>query len=320
MNTLMNRTAAFLLACGTLSCGAPEQKIRVRVTDDQGQPVKDAPCTAGWWKDNFIHGHTDATGQAEFTGRTGFYESFVKAEVPGYYMAKEYRHMMTQRNGDHWEPWPVEVNLVLKRMVRPHPMFVCENGGKSSILIPEKRLDHEFGYDLIERDWVQPYGKGKTADFRITTSLDTPGDTQFEPHGSVTLKFTNPQDGIIEYPNAATGGSLLQGPHEAPETGYRTEWKYVNWNATPPAKGAIPWSPSLFVFRVRSVVDTHGHIASARYGKLMGILDGGLYYRNPKVYMTYYLNGTDNDRGLEWDMKNNLFKDLEGDMRNWGKP
>jgi hypothetical protein len=228
--------------------------------------------------------------------------------------------------GARWEPWPVELNFVMKRIVRPHPMYFWTNeGGQySQIFFPNNDFKSQHGYDLIERDWVSPHGKGKVIDFLISGYHETPGDTSFSPKSWVTLKFNNPQDGIIEYKNASSGGSILEGPHEAPETGYQPEFKFPNWfdDATQNLRKERKWSLPVYVFRVRTVTDKNGRIESARYGKIMGSIRGGLYYKRPGMHMTYYLNGTDNDRGLEWDMKNNLFKDLDGKFNevNWGKP
>jgi hypothetical protein len=49
---------------------------------------------------------------------------------------------------------------------------------------------------------------------------------------------------------------------------------------------------------------------SAYYGKIQDHPDVLLFPQGPAFRMTYYLNGKENDRSLEWDMKTNLFKDL----------
>ena len=319
---------AVMAAVCTTSCGNPEQKIRLKVVNEAGDPVKDAKCMAGWWKDVFADGVTDSKGIVEFTGRTGVSETYVKAQVPGHYDSVVYRFMMDYTKGRpaaRWEPWPVELTFVMKKIVRPHPMyFVTKHDGALNPTIPEKALDQEFGYDLIERDWVAPHGKGKTADFLLTASHEKPGDKGNQPNGWIRLRFSNPQDGVIEYKNASSGGSILEGPHEAPETGYLPEFKFPNWfdDATQNLRKEHEWSLPMYVFRVRTVTDPNGKVISSRYGKLPGGIYGWLSLRRPRIEMTYYLNGTDNDRGLEWDMKNNLFKDLQGKcfLMNGNKP
>ena len=309
---------AVLAPLSTTSCGKPEQKIRLKVEDEAGKPVAGAACAACWWRDVFARATTDAKGIVEFQGETGLYQTHVWADASGYYRSSCYRFLMDTTKGRtaaRWEPWPVELTFVMKKIVRPHPMYFitkCDTIGKT--VYPEKALEKQHGYDLIERDWVAPHGKGKVADFLITGSLETPGDTSLSPKSWVALKFSNPQDGIIEYKNASSGGSDLQGPHEAPETGYLSEFKFPNWfdDVTQNLGKEHKWSLPMYVFRVRTVTDKEGRIVSARYGKLLGGIEGNNYYKLPGMFMTYYLNGADNDRGLEWDMKNNLFKDLQG--------
>jgi hypothetical protein len=49
---------------------------------------------------------------------------------------------------------------------------------------------------------------------------------------------------------------------------------------------------------------------SARYGKIQGAPEVVFFSHGTAFRMTYYLNKDPNDRGLEWDMQNNLFADL----------
>jgi hypothetical protein len=82
--TKMKRTAVLLFALCAVSCGAPEQKLRIRVTDESGTPLKDVACMGGWWKDVFVHGVTDQDGIVELTGQTRRHETLAKATIEGY--------------------------------------------------------------------------------------------------------------------------------------------------------------------------------------------------------------------------------------------
>jgi hypothetical protein len=68
----------------------------------------------------------------------------------------------------------------------------------------------------------------------------------------------------------------------------------------------------VYVFRIRTEVNDEGEVESAHYGKIDGRIVGWLPQASPGILMTYYLNGTINDRGLEWDRKNNLMRDNRG--------
>jgi hypothetical protein len=85
MNTTkMKRTAVLLFALCAVSYGAPEQKLRIRVTDESGAPLKDVACMGGWWKDVFVHGATNMDGIVELTGQTRRHETLAKATIEGY--------------------------------------------------------------------------------------------------------------------------------------------------------------------------------------------------------------------------------------------
>lgn len=180
-NVVTSLLAALVALC-TTSCGNPEQKIRLQVSDELGRPVRDASCKACWWKDVFAYGTTDAKGFVEFTGRTGLTETHVMADAPGYYPARCYKFLMgftPKKVGNRWEPWPVELTFVMKKIVRPHPMYFWTNEGgqDSQIFFPANDFKEPHGYDLIERDWVAPNGHGKVVDFLISGYHETPGDT-----------------------------------------------------------------------------------------------------------------------------------------------
>ena len=218
----------------------------------------------------------------------------------------------------------MELTFVMKRIIRPHPMYFFKSTDDHIIIMPPGGIETEHGYDLLERDWVAPDGKGKIADFRISGQYQTPGDTAQSPKGWVVIRFSNVDDGMIEYAGADSGGSVLRGPHEAPETGFKSEMKFPTWidDATMKLARAGKWAAPMFVFRIRTVKDKDGKIISARYGKLPAGITGFLDQRRQILDIAYYLNGTNNDRGMEWDMKTNLFKDLGGKFNefNWGKP
>jgi hypothetical protein len=62
-----------------------------------------------------------------------------------------------------------------------------------------------------------------------------------------------------------------------------------------------------YFFRVRTILDKDGNIESALYGKIHG--DFQLDHHG-NIGFTYYLNPTPNDRNVEFDPKQNLFKNL----------
>jgi hypothetical protein len=111
--------------------------------------------------------------------------------------------------------------------------------------------------------------------------------------------------------SSEAGWSDLVGPHEAPETGYVPKWEFQTWENDEDMQAGYVKPRQVYVFRVRTVLDKDGKVVSARYGKMPGRMDSRLAFGRSHVILDYYLNGKDNDRSLEWDRKNNLFKDLD---------
>jgi len=294
----------------------PLQKFRITVLDVSGNPMEGVPCHAYFHPNTpdtngmdtkMETGKTDGSGTVDLSGKTIWYYSSADAELPGYYTSSVNDFWTLKRNGDHWEPWPVEVKLVMKKIIRPHPMYAAEN----DIFFPDAKKYGPVGYDLLEMDWVAPAGKGKTADFVLEGTLQNPADKTEDPRGWLRLSFPHPGDGIQRAELSEAGWSELVGPHEAPEAGYLPEWKFQTWENEEDAQAGNVKPKQVYVFRVRTVLDKDGKVVSARYGKIPEQMNASLFHMRPGVILKYYLNGTDNDRGLEWDMKTNLFQDLD---------
>ena len=306
---IVKRTAVLLFALCAVSCGAPEQKLRIRVTDESGAPLKDVACMGGWWKDVSVHGATNQDGIVEVTGRTGRHETLAKATIEGYYPSRIYRFMMTGINGNHWEPWPVEVNLIMKKIGNPHPMYVVRPGDGMRFDFPKKN-SASYGFDLFKMDWIAPNGKGINADFILEARKGDFKALNDLPPGILHLFFSNQHDGIISMTKAPLGGSELISPQNAPIIGYLKEFGF---SSDPLSDGLFPGIELVsraWIFRIRTKVDENGKVMSAYYGKIQDHPDVLLFPQGPAFRMTYYLNGKENDRSLEWDMKTNLFKDL----------
>lgn len=309
--------STYLPATLLSACGEPEQKFEVQVMDETNKPMKGVEVAA-WFNrkgensplDSYkVIGATDADGFVELQGETTWYQTSVSAESKGFYKSMKHGHWTVKRNGDRWEPWPVEVDLVMKKIRNPQPMYVAKFDNQKWLAFPEKKLG-PFGFDLMEADWVFPHGKGKIADFMLEAQKENDADTGIMPKGNVVLKFSSANDGIFSV--ADSGGSKLQGPSAVPENQeFSREWKFENHK---PATGnnktlSNDFSDEIYIFRIRSRVDSEGNITSAHYGKIAGRIVGWLPRASPSIMMTYYLNPAPNDRGLEWDLERNLVQD-----------
>jgi hypothetical protein len=304
------------------ACGDPEQKFRVEIVDESYTPMNGVEVAA-WFNrqgknsplDSYkVTGFTDADGLVELKGETVWYQTSVSAQPEGFYKSIKYDHWTVKRKGDHWEPWPVEVKLVMKKIVNPHPMYALKPGTGMKFEFP-KSSDGPVGFDLLERDWLPPHGVGKHPDFLIWFQRKDPDASGHFPEGTMQLTFSNPNDGILPVFAAAEGGSILWSPGYAPVSGYLAKAEFSSHPHNDGIHPGLSFERRTWVFRVRTQMDAQGKVVSGMYGKIQGAPEVIFFSSGPAFRMTYYVNGESNQRGLEWDRKNNLFSELP--QKHW---
>jgi len=274
---------------------APNAMITVRVTDEAGQPLAGAEVGMG-----FELG-TPSTPKIGLTPSSGFYTA--SAECSGYvtfgankdnYYGTFYSTNFCTHAGGRWQPWNPVVDVVLKQIINPVPMYA-----KRVALVPIPAYDRPLGYDLIKGDWVAPHGGGTVSDFVFTASLRLKSGDDFDY--CLALTFSNSGDGIQPFEAPYHVGSRLKSPREAPEQGYLPQWvQKRSRRPGQPEQGGPPDRKRNYFFRVRSRSEADGTVGRALYGKIYGDF----------MEFTYYLN-PDGTRNMEFDPKRNLFKNLK---------
>ena len=162
-------------------CALPTAKVTARVIDETGKPIVGARvgCNFESSKKNgvgVLSKHksdlSDSKGLFTVSGSTGEYGVGCSAKKEGHYAGNAGSGRFTGVSGvvgfRKWQPWNPTIDIVLKNVINPIPMFVAENTGKGitydpPLILPEEGRD--FGYDLIANDWVIPHGQGIHSDF-----------------------------------------------------------------------------------------------------------------------------------------------------------
>ncbi len=314
----------------------PEANLRIKVTAEDGTPMS-AVKIAGAFSVKEAEAFTNHQGEVELISPSatvagaygildGYYESYTGFSFTGV------KHDDPKKT--RWFPWPVERTLILRKIGNPVPLFAVHE------METEMPQIGTAGFDLEKRDWVAPHGRGVTSDLVFT--LTRQGD---ETRGEATLKmsFSHPGDGFVPINQVNPGGSQLRFPREAPETGYQTTWREWHWkwvngeSREELAEGekiyhelrkhrAKVAPPVGYFLRLRTELDKKGAVISARYARLVcdpyrnGQMGGDLEWKpeyhtkTTMMKLTYYFNPT-GSRNLEFDMKQNLFKDLPGEWK-----
>ena len=315
--------------------GLPTAKLTIRVVDETGEPVINAkagmsistPKISGAGSDSTnVRGFTDSNGLYTVRGATEKYIG-ITVKKEGYYKTSTNYQGFTGASGilgfRRWEPWNPTIDVVIKKMINPIPMYVAEIDGKSyddpAILPSEGEF---FGYDLIAKDWVVPHGQGLHSDFIF--KIDVNHYTSLSDFDkTMTLQFSNPDDGIQSFYAFRKGNSVLRLPHHAPLKGYNDKL-VVRSSAK---KGKVYKSTRRkdqnYFFRVRTKRDNQGNIIDAYYGKIHGNIGSSMPRENKKgkIYFTYYLNPNNNDTNVEFASEKNLFPEPKGHRgRYWFNP
>lgn len=288
--------------------------VTVHVKDPDGRPIANASAGVAFevpkesglgTRPDSKEGLTDETGLFVASGSTSSPLVSYGAEKKGFYLTTNLKMEFDRKEGGRWQPWNPTLEVVLKPIVRPIPMYAkC-----ARVEVPD--VGKPIGYDLIMSDWVAPYGAGKVSDFLFEVSRQFVSRNDFDC--SLTVTFSNKGDGLhqIRVPGRVVQGSRLRLPYLAPENGY--ESKIVSRISKTPTGPQVQDAQEdmNYFFRVRTKHDSGGNITSTQYGKIHG--DFRLYPTDSKtclVVFTYYLNPTANDQNVEFDTARNLFGEL----------
>ncbi len=318
-----------LLISQTVSA-LPTAKITIKVIDEQGNPVEGAEAGLvletpkgigqGWGTDTvWVPGITDDEGFFTGEGATGPYVT-LSAEKDGYYGVGSKFSQFTDVTGifgfRKYKPWNPIIEVVLKKIINPIPMYAVRRSDGGQVRPAVMPVIGRFiGFDLMENDWVVPHGLGTHRDFLFKVDIDRAVSIR-DYDVTLTLKFSNPKDGLIKYtPNTNKGRSVLRFPYHAPVMGYVDELVHHNESKPGEIEIGVSGNPDYdtnYFFRIRTELDDEGNVIGGLYGKIHGQIQIGnqawLHDGKPNIYFDYYLNPNNNDTNIEYDLEKNLFK------------
>jgi hypothetical protein len=316
MNNMKLKAVGLMIIFLAFSLCGQEAKITVHVTDENGIAVSYAQAVAqfqnalkpgegqGTGRPTEVRDLTDTNGMCVLTGNGTDGSVGIGILKEGYYYGNA---EVSFTNGDHilnrWLPWNPTVEVIIQKKGVQVPMYARK---VNEVKIPTE--NQPVGFDLMAGDWVAPYGKGETPDFRF--KLDSKPEPEappreFPPYDVIwTIKFSNDSDGIQSATALPHGFRVAR---QSPTDGYEPQLvKHSYKELGQPAHVDFREGQNYF-FRVRTKKDAQGNIVSAFYGKISGDFRGGI---TGKLTFTYYLNPEPNSRNMEFDPKQNLFKNL----------
>lgn len=258
--------------------------VNVKVVDDSEKPINSAKVEVIYV--NPIESVVDnlKTGPDGLVKSSGKPKLRVRVDVDkeGYY---SYRSKKLSKLENH------DLKVILAKIVHPIPLYAKKTK------VYSQHAKTPIGYDFEVGDWVKPYGKGKIVDVLFKILYDKRSSTDFDY--SFEVSFPNALDGLQEFKGSDT--SALRSAHHAPQQGYLPTWKQTKQRSPNTGITGNQNNSRNYWLRVRSKTDGEGNLISAHYMKVYGDF--------PRIQ--YYFNPTVNDRNLEFDVKQNLFKNLD---------
>ena len=290
--------------------------VGFRVVDDDGLPVEGANVFAFFYhprgRDNARYGKTDTNGVCVATGissmdmrfeisKEGYYASEGKYEFPG--------HAEPSVVDGKWQPWRTELAVLFRRRMAPVAMYAK----RVDLQIP--LTNTTVGFDCLRGDLVFPYGSGERSDMLFEYRNDFTDAWNFDK--SMRIFCSNQSDGL-RLVDSVPCGSEFRSVYESAgdEWGGEVDLELKRTTNTILKRNELEDSQYI-TFRVRSSRGPNGQVVGGMYGKIYGPLKYGLGPRHHYLTFTYYLNPTPGDRNLEFDPKQNLFKDLKPSEQVW---
>ena len=314
-------------------------KISPKVIDENGAPIKDAEVHVAVGDPlEYKDGYNDFRGRSDEQGLF-VVESKIQTNIVievkkfGYYSSRliyispQNQMLHNIKSGDKIQPWNPTIPIILKKIGKPIPMIVRLGLSNSERIYRAPRLGEEVGFDIIKADWVQPNGKGEIADLLIRFESEFLSPESYKT--DATIRFANPDDGLLPITELIGEESELKYPRLAPENGYEVKSLNVKSPIYEARSEAKEKQPLGYLFRIRTDRDeVTNKITSAQYGKIVG-RQGAQENTNPFQFNTLnrnekrelvlepsftfssYLNPTPNDQNLEYDQQNNLAPDAD---------
>jgi len=218
-------------------------------------------------------GLADANGEFSASGPTARQRIIGGVQKEGYYRGA-FESPLLALEGHRWGPWNPTVPVTLRKVVNPIPMYARNVATNLPV------AGESAGFDLMEGDWVAPFGHGKIADMLFTVNRRVTSNRDYE--SLLTVGFSQPADGIQPWDiNGPKYAGALKLPRLAPADGYVQPLRLSN-NRFPGGSVASDAKEGRnYFFRVRTVLGQGGKVASALYGKSMKISSSRRFGRKP---------------------------------------
>ena len=225
--------------------------------------------------------------------------------------------------GQRWSKSVTELTsefkpIYMKKREKPISMYIRDLGPSFpywNCSLPS--IDTPCEFDLLQGDWLPPFGDGKIGDISFRAVVRIPKTERNGKHDvSLELHFLGNSNGIIPARSLEPGPTSMPLPRISPETGYKDTIAFRTWTDS---RGAVKSDfgdaddrTRGFFFRIRSVIGPNGELSSSRYGKIIGTISFRVM-EDEKIPLKfwYFVSDLENDRNMEHRKDSNRFLDSD---------
>ena len=279
-----------------------EAKFELRVVDDDDVLVEGATVKVfmgmnyrekGYW----LNGETNTNGTWVLQGKTCGNEIEIGIKKDGYYDSNRKMCLATM-GAEHevkdgkWQPWGKEERIVLRKIKNQKSMVKCSD----VFIMPT--TNKWVGFDFELKDWVAPYGRGRTSDVEAYLTWDgkPPTASKFV---RLDVRFSDVCSGcyfadkIIESKFTGVYNAVTNDCYETKSLVFHSDKRDGRHDVK-----EFDYSKVLVV-RTRCKLDDAGNVVSANYSTIRAILVNGGWDGRGEMTLRYYYNPTPNDTNLE---------------------
>ncbi len=302
------RVLALVIVCVVLHSTEQRQEkpteFQVKVLTEDATPLVGAIISAEFYAKSEMVPYqavTDEKGCATITGASIGMARY-NVCVNGYYPSRrDLEDLFAFEGGNKPDAMVTEYKqsdtIVLRKKKNPVAMYglICEY-----MKIPA--VNEKIAWDFTKKDWVNPYGKGKTAHvfFEVINEFSSSEHYTLK----LNISFADEESGLLAFEEKRTDyDSVFAFAYEAPEEGY------VNTLTIDYSQGekAVPDVLKNYYLKIYDASSD-----AYWYGKMVDgirLFPKWEYTRDAHINMKYYINPT-GSRNIECDMrkKGDLYK------------
>lgn len=217
--------------CGFIFDKKLDYQIKIRIIDESNMPVESASVLVMYHdrRSKFIFKHKfgDEIGTTDKDG-VYFYNGMHGKDIVEYHIWKDgYYSTLSEFSFPEYGPFgsaKSEYKTFLLRPIKNPLIFgkdflIGERVYSDTVWKKIPVLGEEVGFDLIEREWIKPFGKGIIPDIYVRLSKSINVDKV--DFAKAEIRFANKNDGIQEIAvDDIKKCSIFETPRTAPSSGY----------------------------------------------------------------------------------------------------